>query len=140
MLFRSHRHRPALLFGLMYVASTAAFLWGPADRLADTVAMVSFGIAMGALLAYLGGMIAMDLVDRQAVGFATGIVGMASYLGAGLQDLVSGILIQASKSSDPGTQSYDFSQATSFWVGSAILAIILTWLSQPKSATLKGSA
>ena len=130
--FDGHRHRPALLFGLMYVASTAAFLWGPADRLADTVAMVSFGIAMGALLAYLGGMIAMDLVDRQAVGFATGIVGMASYLGAGLQDLSSGALIQAGHTMVNGRSHYDFSAAALFWVGAAVVAVVLAQCSAPR--------
>ena len=131
--FDGHRHRPALLFGLMYVAATAVFLWGPSDRLTDTLAMVGFGIAMGALLAYLGGMIAMDLVDRQAVGFATGIVGMASYLGAALQDLSSGALIQAGRTMVDGRAHYDFSAAALLWVGAAVLAVVLAQCSAPRN-------
>jgi len=94
--------------------------------------MVMFGIAMGALLAYLGGMIAMDLVDRSAVGLATGIVGMASYIGAGLQDMASGALIQAGKSEVHGQVRYDFSAAATLWIGAAVLAVVLAQLSAPK--------
>ena len=130
--FGGHRHRPALWFGFLYVASTALFLLWPASRVVDTLAMVMFGIAMGALLAYLGGMIAMDLVDRSAVGLATGIVGMASYIGAGLQDLASGALIQAGKSEVHGQVRYDFSAAATLWIGAAVLAVVLAQLSAPK--------
>ena len=59
---------------------------GPPMPSLDTAVMVLFGVTMGALLAYLGGMMALDLVDRRAVGTATAIVGLASYLGAAIQD------------------------------------------------------
>ena len=59
--------------------------------------MVLFGIAMGVLIAFLGGLMAVDIVPRKATGAALGVVGMASYAAAGLQELVSGWLIGANK-------------------------------------------
>ena len=75
----------------------------------------------------------MDLVDRQAVGFATGIVGMASYLGAALQDLSSGALIQAGRTMVDGRAHYDFSAAALLWVGAAVLAVVLAQCSAPRN-------
>lgn len=38
---------------------------------------------------------AVDVAPKNAAGAALGIVGIASYLGAGIQDIVSGYLIKA---------------------------------------------
>ncbi len=121
-LFGGNRHLPALLAGLLFIASTSAFVLGPADARFDTATMVLFGITMGALLAYLGGMMALDLVDKSAVGTATAIVGVASYLGAAVQDLLSGHLIQAGHTVLNGRSHYDFSMACWLWIGSAVLS------------------
>jgi OPA family sugar phosphate sensor protein UhpC-like MFS transporter len=58
-------------------------------------------------------------------GAAIGVVGVASYLGAGLQDVVSGHIIQASKIQVKGVSVYDFSNLSLFWVGSAVISFIL---------------
>lgn len=134
-VFGGNRQRPTVLFGLVYVGATALFVWGPANAVSDAVAMVLFGVAMGALLAYLGGMMAMDLVDKRAVGTATGMVGVASYVGAALQDLLSGHFIQAGKTLVEGRHQYDFSGATGMWVAAAAascaVVMLLTRLSAP---------
>lgn len=124
-LFAGQRHAPALLFGLLYVAATALFVLGPAHAASDTVAMALFGVAVGALLAYLGGMMAIDLVDKIAVGTATGIVGVASYPGAAVQDLLSGHFIQAGRSVVAGQTHYDFSVAGWLWISAALLSSLL---------------
>jgi OPA family sugar phosphate sensor protein UhpC-like MFS transporter len=122
------RHLPAFAFGLLYIAATAAFVLGPAGPWLDTAAMVLFGVAMGALLAYLGGMMAIDLVPKAAAGTATGIVGVASYLGAALQDLLSGHLIQAGRTVVGGQVHYDFALAGAVWMGAAVLSCLLALL------------
>jgi OPA family sugar phosphate sensor protein UhpC-like MFS transporter len=127
-VFGGNRHLPALLFGLLYIAATALFVLGPAGLWLDTAAMVLFGVAMGALLAYLGGMMAIELVDRNATGTATGIVGVASYLGAALQDLLSGHLIQAGRTVTGGRTHYDFGIAGAVWIGAAVLSCLLALL------------
>ena len=124
-LFDGGRSVPALLFGLLYIGSTALFVLGPANPTLDAVAMVLFGVAMGALLAYLGGMMALDLVDQSAVGTATAIIGIASYLGAALQDLASGYLIQAGRTIVDGHAHYDFTMAAGLWLGAAILSCVI---------------
>jgi OPA family sugar phosphate sensor protein UhpC-like MFS transporter len=127
-LFGGSRHAPALLFGLLYIAATALFVLGPTQVWLDTGTMVLFGIAMGALLAYLGGMMAIDLVDKRAAGTATGIVGVASYLGAAVQDLLSGHFIQAGRTVAGGQTHYDFGAAGWMWIGGAVLSCVLAMM------------
>jgi len=59
----------------------------------NITAMVLFGISIGVLICFLGGLMAVDIVPRKATGAALGVVGMASYVAAGIQDVVSGWLI-----------------------------------------------
>ena len=40
---------------------------------------------------------AVDIAPRTASGAALGVVGIASYIGAGLQDVMSGVLIEGNK-------------------------------------------
>ena len=40
---------------------------------------------------------AVDIAPRNASGAALGVVGIASYIGAGLQDVMSGVLIEGQK-------------------------------------------
>lgn len=55
--------------------------------------MVLFGLALGALLVYLGGLMVVDICSKKVSGTALGFVGIASYLGAGIQNILSGIFI-----------------------------------------------
>jgi len=129
--FGGNRHLPALLVGLLFIAATALFVLGPANPTTDTAAMVLFGVTMGALLSYLGGMMALDLVDKSAVGTATAIVGVASYLGAAIQDLVSGHFIQTGRVVSNGHSHYDFATVGWLWIGAAVLSCAMAqavWL------------
>ena len=120
--FGGRRNLPALLFGLMNVAALSLFLFGPAGKpWLDITAMVIFGLAIGALICYLGGLMAVDIASKKASGAALGVVGIASYIGAALQDLVSGIVIGGGKTAGAG---YDFTAVSCFWVGSAILSVL----------------
>jgi MFS transporter, OPA family, sugar phosphate sensor protein UhpC len=87
--------------------------------------MVIFGFAIGILVTFLGGLMAIDIASKKASGAALGLVGIASYLGAGLQVLVSGILIENGKSTVEHVSSYDFTIAKWFWFGSAVLSCLL---------------
>ena len=68
---------------------------------------------------------AIDIVPREATGAALGIVGMASYVGAGLQDILSGWLIDSGKQVVDGVTHYDFSTAAVFWIAASALSFIL---------------
>ena len=63
----------------------------------DVTAMILFGTSIGVLLCFLGGLMAVDIAPRNASGAALGVVGIASYIGAGLQDVMSGVLIEGNK-------------------------------------------
>ena len=71
---------------------------------------------------------AVDIASKKASGAALGVVGIASYVGAAVQDLLSGILIQQGKSGGAAdvAAAYDFSVVTWFWIGAAILSVVCT--------------
>ena len=63
---------------------------------------------------------AVDIAPRNASGAALGIVGIASYIGAGIQDIMSGVLIEGHKSIVDGKEIYDFSYINIFLDRSSI--------------------
>ena len=125
-VFKGDRKYPAFVAGILEAISLALFLFGPAALWVDILAMVLFGIAIGVLISFLGGLMAVDLVPRQATGAALGIVGMASYAAAGLQNVVTGLLLDNHIITNAaGAQVHDFTYVSIFWVGSATIAFLL---------------
>lgn len=129
--FKGHRNMPAFLYGLMNIAGLSLFLLGPQGLWwVDALSMVIFGLAIGALICYLGGLMAVDIASKKASGAALGMVGIMSYAAAGIQDIASGYIIEGNKSVVNGETVYDFSTITVFWIGAAILSVLfalLTW-------------
>lgn len=104
----------------------------------DALAMVLFGIGIGVLICFLGGLMAVDIAPRNASGAALGVVGIASYIGAGLQDVMSGVLIEGQKTVVNGTDVYDFTYINWFWIGAALLSTLLAllvWNAKADTAT-----
>lgn len=126
--FKGRRNLPAVIFGLMNILGLTLFLFGPSNHVSIIASMIIFSLAIGALICFLGGLMAVDIVSKKASGAALGVVGIASYVGAGIQDLVSGITIQSGKESGEGAASYDFSIVSWFWIGAAILSVICTMI------------
>lgn len=125
-LFNGNRNMPALLFGLINILALCLFLLVPGNYFwIDVLAMVLFGLGIGVLICFLGGLMAVDIAPQKASGAALGVVGIASYLGAGLQDVMSGLLIEGNKITLEGKDVYDFTYINWFWIGSAILSVIL---------------
>lgn len=128
-LFKGRRNVPALIFGLMNVFALSLFLLGPKNTWwLDATSMVIFGLGIGALICYLGGLMAVDIVSKQASGAALGIVGIMSYAAAGIQDIASGYLIEKNKTIVNNEIVYNFDMITFFWIGSAILSVVLALL------------
>jgi OPA family sugar phosphate sensor protein UhpC-like MFS transporter len=97
VLFKGNRRIPAFVSGILLSISYIIFIYGGNAYWVNILSMVLFGIAIGVLIAFLGGLMAVDIVPRKATGAALGVVGMASYVAAGLQDVVSGWLIDSGK-------------------------------------------
>ena len=123
--FRGKRNMPVLIFGLMNVIALSLFLLVPGVHFwIDVFAMILFGLGIGALICYLGGLMAVDIAPRNASGAALGVVGIASYIGAGFQDIMSGLLIEGNKEMVNGVDVYDFTYINWFWIGSAVLSVL----------------
>lgn len=128
-LFGGRRNVPALLFGLMNVLALCLFLLVPGEHFwVDVLAMILFGLGIGVLICFLGGLMAVDIAPRNASGAALGVVGIASYIGAGLQDVMSGLLIEGNKRVTDGVEVYDFTYINWFWIGAALLSVLLALL------------
>jgi len=127
-IFNGRRNMPALIFGILYAISIALFVLGPASPLMDTLSMVLFGLALGVLLVYLGGLMAVDICSKAASGTALGVVGVASYIGAGLQDILSGYLIEGAKITNGEEVIYNFDAAGWMWIGTAVISLVLATL------------
>ncbi len=128
-LFRGSRNVPALVAGILNTLALSLFLLVPGEHLwLDVTAMIMFGLGIGVLICFLGGLMAVDIAPKAAAGAALGVVGIASYLGAGLQDIMNGILIEGNKTIVNGEAVYDFTVVNWFWIGSAALSTLLTTL------------
>lgn len=136
-LFKGNRVTPAVLFGILNTIAIAMFVLVPAGHhYLDILSMILFGLSIGVLICFLGGLMATDIAPKKASGAALGVVGIASYLGAGVQDILSGQFIGDSKSiSAAGVASYDFSSIQYFWIGAAALSVLfcaLLWTAKKK--------
>jgi OPA family sugar phosphate sensor protein UhpC-like MFS transporter len=133
--FQGRRNVPVLIFGTMNAISLAVFLFNPADRLwLDIAAMVFFGLSIGVQVCFLGGLMAIDIAPKKASGAVLGIIGIASYIGAGIQDIVSGYLIGHGKSLANGTVVYQFFPTSVFWIGASTLSLLIAltlWRTKP---------
>ena len=95
--FGTRRNAPALIYGLLQVSALLSLYFIPPGHwLLDATALALFGFTLGGLLVFLGGLMAIDLVSRRAAGAAMGLVGLFSYTMAGIQDSVSGYLLDHS--------------------------------------------
>jgi len=134
-LFKGNRNYPAFIFGALNTVALVLFIYGGNSIFINALSMVLFGISIGVLICFLGGLMAVDIVPRKATGAALGVVGMASYAAAGLQDVVSGWLIDSGKNIVNGSTVYDFSTVTLFWIGASVVSFLLPMLIWNKKQT-----
>lgn len=120
VLFKGDRKYPAFVAGILEAIALALFLFGGPSKWLNILAMVLFGIAIGVLISFLGGLMAVDLVPRQATGAALGIVGLASYAAAGLQNVITGLLMDSGAS---GVRDYTYVKW--FWLAAAVISFLL---------------
>ncbi|MGB5847836.1 MAG: MFS transporter [Ignavibacteriaceae bacterium] len=125
-LFNAKRPPVNLIFGILEVFALFVIFFTPHGHpVILTSAFVLYGFTLSGLLAALGGLFAIDIAPKKAAGAVMGFIGVFSYLGAGLQDQISGILIENNTTIIEGVRFYDFSSAIAFWIGGSILSLIL---------------
>lgn len=132
-VFKGDRKYPAFTAGVLEAISLYLFLFGNGSHFTLILSMVLFGIAIGVLISFLGGLMAIDLVPRKTSGAALGIVGVASYAAAGLQNVVTGLLLDnntvevVNKLGETVTK-HDFTYVSWFWLGAAVISFLLPML------------
>lgn len=125
LLFKSRRPPANLLFGLAEVIGLVLVFYGPGNLLILGTGMVFFGVGMTGLVTALGGLFGVDIAPRGAAGAALGIVGVFSYLGAAIQEQVSGRLIETGTRVVAGLRIYDFHAVTAFWLAASVASLVL---------------
>ena len=131
-VFRSDRIRPAILSGAVSFAALALFLFAGGGYVANILYVSVFSLSIGVLYCIVAGLMAVDIVPRKATGAALGIVGISSYVAAGLQDITSGYLIQYNTVRVDGMDVYDFGPVSYFWLAAALVSFILPVLNWKK--------
>ena len=124
-VFRSDRVKPTVLAGLVSFVTLALFLFTDSGYMMNVVYVSVFSLAIGVLYCIVAGLMAIDIVPRKATGAALGVVGISSYVAAGLQDITSGYLIQFNTTQVDGVDVYNFGPVCWFWLAAALVSFIL---------------
>lgn len=124
-VFRSDRIKPAILSGILIFVSLYLFLFTKGGWLLNIFYVSLFSLSSGVLYCIVAGLMAVDIVPRKATGAALGVVGISSYVAAGVQDVVTGYLIQGNMSIVGGNDVYDFTPVSIFWLAAALISFVL---------------
>ena len=131
-VFAGDRVKPAILSGMLSFIALALFLFTEGGFMMNIFYVSLFSLAVGVLYCIVAGLMAVDIVPRKATGAALGVVGISSYVAAGLQDITSGYLIQYNTRQVGGVDVYDFGPVSWFWLVAALVSFILPVLNWKK--------
>ena len=137
-VFKSDRVKPAILSGVVSFVALALFLFVGGGYFMNIFYVSLFSLAVGVLYCIVAGLMAVDIVPRKATGAALGVVGISSYMAAGLQDITSGYLIQYNTTHVGGTDVYDFGPVSWFWLLAALISFLLPVVNWKKMSDKKG--
>ena len=124
-LFGARRPPANLLFAVVEIVGLLLIFYAPHEPLWLTIGLLLFGVGLTGLVTSLGGLFAVDIAPKRVAGAAMGVIGIFSYIGAGVQDLVSGLLIGRGTVVVDGVRHYDFDAAIAFWIGASVLSMLL---------------
>ena len=131
-VFKGDRIKPAVLSGIISTSSLILFLFVGGGFVLNIFYVSLFSLAVGVLYCIVAGLMAVDIVPRKATGAALGVVGISSYVAAGLQDITSGYLIQGFTKVVDGIDVYNFTPVSWFWLAASIVSFILPVLNWKK--------
>ena len=124
-VFKGDRVKPAVLSGIISTSSLILFLFVGGGFILNIFYVSLFSLSVGVLYCIVAGLLAVDIVPRKATGAALGVVGISSYVAAGLQDITSGYLIQGFTRQVEGVDIYDFGPVSWFWIIAAVASFVL---------------
>ena len=131
-MFNGDRVKPAVLSGIISTSSLILFLFVGGGFVLNIFYVSLFSLSTGVLYCIVAGLMAVDIVPRKATGAALGVVGISSYVAAGLQDIASGYLIQGFVVERADGSLYDFGPVSWFWVIAAVISFVLPVLNWKK--------
>ncbi len=120
-VFKGNRFIPVLVSGALCLLSLGAFLFTGGGYSLNIIYVSVFSLAIGVVYCTVAGLMALDIVPRKATGAALGMVGLASYVAAGVQNIVSGVMI--------GGNGFNFVPVSVFWVAACLLSFLIPVLS-----------
>jgi MFS transporter, OPA family, sugar phosphate sensor protein UhpC len=124
-LFNARRPPVNLLFAIFELAGLLLIFFGAATLPVLVAGMILFGVGLTGLVTSLGGLFAVDICPKRVAGAAMGLIGIFSYIGAAIQENVSGHLIERGMTLVDGVRTYDFSSVIWFWIGSSFVSMLL---------------
>ena len=125
-IFNARRPPTNVIFAFMEIIGLLMVFFGPPGKpVFMTVAFFIYGFGLTGLVTSLGGLFALDIAPKRAAGAAMGFIGVFSYIGAAMQDQISGHLIESGITMIDGVRHYDFTTVIWFWIGSSVLSFIL---------------
>ena len=125
-IFNARRPPTNVIFAFMEIIGLLMVFFGPPGKpVFMTVAFFIYGFGLTGLVTSLGGLFALDIAPKRAAGAAMGFIGVFSYIGAAMQDQISGHLIERGITMIDGVRHYDFTTVIWFWIGSSVLSFIL---------------
>jgi len=123
--FAARRPPANFLFALAELAGLLLIFFGPRDHWVLLAAFALFGVGLNGLVTSLGGLFAVDIAPKKVAGAAMGFIGVFSYIGAAVQENISGALIESGMQVVAGVRHYDFGPAITFWIGSSVVSMLL---------------
>jgi OPA family sugar phosphate sensor protein UhpC-like MFS transporter len=137
-VFKGNRIKPALISGFISLVTLALFLLVDGGKMMMAAFVSVFSLAVGVLYCIVSGLMAIDIVPRKATGAALGIVGISSYITIGVQNIVSGVLIDRFAVQTPMmvdgemqlVTEYNFVPVAIFWLAAVLISFLLpvfTW-------------
>lgn len=132
-VFKGDRVKPALISGFVSLAALGMFLLIDGDKWAMAAFVSVFSLAVGVLYCIVSGLMAIDIVPRKATGAALGIVGISSYMTIGIQNIVSGLLIDRFSVQTEtivegvakNVTEYNFVPVAIFWLSAVLISFLL---------------
>ncbi len=125
-LFGARRPPVNLICGVMEIAALVIMFFSPPGHpLLLTVAFLLYGLSINGLITSLGGLFAVDIAPKKVAGAAMGFLGVFAYVGAAIQERISGVLIKQGTTIVEGVRQYDFHNAVVFWLGTSVVSLIL---------------